>query len=339
MKIVYLMASTGAWGGLEKHVFELASAMAERGHAVTVMADASYQQRCPAQVALVAFNWKRSRWNPRLWFELRRTLNQLQPDIIHAHAAKAVGILAASGWPCSAKSIGTVHNVKSGYRAYRKLDAVIAVSAAMVPMIPHAHVTVIHNGIRNQIANPATLAKLQAWRSDKPSPLLLAIGRLVPAKGFDLLLQAWPVDAKATLVILGEGPERAALENTVAERALQHVHLPGESSEITEWLASADMLVISSRNEGGPYVLAEALLAGLPVISTDVGMVSDFLPESCMLPCNDVAALSQRLSSAIADTSGFKQACLPAMASARQQLTLAAMAAKTEQVYEAASQC
>lgn len=337
MKIVYLMATTGSWGGLEKHVFELAGAMVERGHAVTVIADESYRERCPDKVELAAFNWRRSRWSPLLWIELRRTLDRLNPDIIHAHAAKAVGILGSSGWPSTAKAIGTVHNIKSSYRTYRKLDAVIAVSAAIAPLISHTHVTVVHNGIRDHQAEPSALAKLMEWRSDKPSPLILAIGRLVPAKGFDLLLNAWPVDAPATLVVLGEGPERSALEKIVAAKELHQAHLLGESSQVAEWLACADLLIISSRNEGGPYVLAEALLAGTPVISTDVGMVSEFLPESCMVPCNDIEALKNRLVSAITDINAVKQACLPAMAAARQQLTLRAMAERTEMVYLAAS--
>ncbi len=335
MKIVYLMASTGAWGGLEKHVFELAGAMAERGHEVNVLADAGYAAHCPPGVQLQAFDWAGSRWNPLRWLKLRSALHRLAPDIVHAHAAKAVALLTHAGWPRGAQAVGTVHNLKSGYSAYRRLDAVIAVSKIMVPHIPHANITVVHNGIREQTPRPEALARLQAWKHEQPAPLALAIGRLVPAKGFDLLLQAWPRNTQATLLILGGGDERTMLEKIIAERSLANVHLMGESTEVREWLACADLLVISSRHEGGPYVLAEALLAHVPVISTEVGMVADFLPPECLLPNQDqtIAALAQHLAQALADITPITQACLPAMQKAREQLTLAAMAGHTEQVY------
>lgn len=56
-------------------------------------------------------------------------------------------------------------------------------------------------------------------------------------------------------------------------------------------MQQADFLVISSRNEGGPYTLAEALLVHCPVISTDVGMVAEVLPAELICPANDVTAL------------------------------------------------
>jgi len=333
MKLVYLLGTTGDWGGLEKHAFEVAGAMAARGHEVIMLADESYRARCAPGVVLHPFRWGASRNNPLLWWRLRRALRALAPDIVHAQADKAVAILGRAGWPPGSVAIGTVHNVKSGYGAYRRLDAVIAVSRAIGDAVGHPQVHVVYNGVREQPPDAAAVAELRAWRAAQPGPLLLAIGRLVPAKGFDLLLQAWPADAAATLVVLGEGKQRPELEAIVAGRGLSHVHLPGNSAQVREWMAVADLLLISSRNEGGPYTLAEALLAGLPVAGTDVGMVPDFLPPFCRVPAGDVARLRTLVAAVIADPLAFRAACAPAMDAARAQLTLAAMMDATESVY------
>lgn len=333
MKIVYLLASDGAWGGLEKHVFELAGAMAARGHDVIVLAVGNYAARCPAHVTLQAFDCSGSRWNPLLWWRLRQTLKAIAPDVVHAHAAKAVAILARSGWPHGTRAIGTAHNLKSGYRDYRKLDAVIAVSRSITQGIQHPHVSVVHNGIPTTPVRPEKLQAIQQWLSDKPHPLILAIGRLVPAKGFDLLLQAWPQEAAATLVILGGGPEADNLHHILEQRRLQNVHLLGESDAVQEWLACANLLVISSHNEGGPYVMAEALLAGVPVISTDVGMIKEFLAPECVVQDTAVAPLKDRIETALQDMPQLRRTSQHAMQAAGEQLTLDAMARNTESVY------
>lgn len=333
MKLLYLLATDGAWGGLEKHAFDVAGAMAQRGHEVSVLCAASYADRCPFGVKIEPFDWRASRNNPLLWLRLRRALQRLAPDLIHAQADKPVYVLGRCGWPVNARAIGTVHNVKSRYGAFAKLDAVIAVSRAIAAAVPNPDVHVVYNGVQPATPDPDALQRIRQWRQQHTGPLLLAIGRLVPAKGFDLLLKAWPAHASATLVILGEGKQRPELEQLIRERQLQNVSLMGNSTEVSAWMASADLLVISSRNEGGPYTLAEALVAGLPVISTNVGMVPDFLPADWIAPANDEAALNQLLEKTLAQLPQLREQSQPAIAKARQHLTTKAMMDATEAVY------
>src|SRR5690606_11258367 len=173
------------------------------------------------------FDWRSSRNNPLLWLRLRRALQRAAPDIIHAQADKPVSVLGRCGWPQSAIALGTVHNVKSTYEPYRKLDAVIAVSRAIAAQVPNSNIHVVYNGVQPVAPEPESLERIRQWCQGKPGPLLLGIGRLVPAKGFDLLLKAWPSHAQATLVILGEGKQRPELEKIILERGLQNVHLMG----------------------------------------------------------------------------------------------------------------
>ena len=124
--------------------------------------------------------------------------------------------------------------------------------------------------------------------------VLLALGRLVPIKGLDVLLEALPRDV--TLLVAGAGPERHRLESIAhgrdrRVRFLGHVSGPAKDRAF----AAADAFVLPSRPtrgrvEGAPVALAEAQLAGLPIIASDVGGVSGTLGE-LLVPPGDVPAL------------------------------------------------
>lgn len=103
-------------------------------------------------------------------------------------------------------------------------------------------------------------------------PIILAVGRLVAEKGFDLLIDAFALIARRTdarLVILGEGPDRARLERLIERHALgERIHLPGYVADTRAWLDRARLCVLPSRFEGYPAVLVEAFAAGRPAIAT-----------------------------------------------------------------------
>lgn len=333
MKIVYLLATEKGWGGLEKHVFDVASAMVERGHHVTVLCSDFYQQECPPGIYIEAFDWSGARRNPFTWYRLKKVLRRLAPDVVHAQADKAAYILSKAGWPTQCLAVGTVHNIKSGYGSYSKLDALIAVSGMISEQLDHPDVTVVHNGVVDAKPDAAVSEKLNEWLQNKPSPVFLSIGRLVPAKGFDVLLQAWPSDQGGTLVVLGEGKERARLEQLIEERGLKNVYLLGESTHVREWISLASLLLISSRNEGGPYVLSEALMSGLAVIGTRVGMVPDFLPDQNLIPPGDVDSLNRLLVEALNNPSQFHKNCEKAFVEARSCLSVDSMMSSVEAIY------
>jgi len=112
-------------------------------------------------------------------------------------------------------------------------------------------------------------------------------GRLVPQKGHHMLLDAISVVAEkhpnVTYLFLGDGPLRDELEDAVEQRQLcERVVFLGFRSDLPELLSSADLVVIPSLFEGGPYVVPEAMAAGKPVLSTDVGFVREILVNSEM---------------------------------------------------------
>lgn len=122
------------------------------------------------------------------------------------------------------------------------------------------------------IPNPIPPADIT--RSPEGGARICAVGRLVHQKGFDLLLPAFAkVSARHpdwTLDIWGDGPDRAALETQIASLGLQgRACLRGLSPRPRSWIYHADLFVLSSRYEGFPNVLGEAMAACIPVLSTN----------------------------------------------------------------------
>ena len=135
-----------------------------------------------------------------------------------------------------------------------------------------------------------------------PEPgLVVALGRLVPQKGFDLLIDAWSsvVDRTPTarLEIWGDGPEADRLGSLVGERGLEaSVTLAGETRDPATALGRASVFVLSSRVEGFPNVLLEAMALGRPVVAFDcpfgpAEIVSDDV-DGRLVPAGDVAGLA-----------------------------------------------
>ena len=149
-------------------------------------------------------------------------------------------------------------------------------------------------------------------RAQRDTRTIVAVGRLVPQKGFDLLLKAFAAIAGAhpdwSLVIWGEGPARDNLEQLRDRLGLAgRVFLPGNSNCHGEWAASGSIFVLSSRYEGFPNVLVEAMSAGLAVVSFDCpwgpGDIIRHEQDGLLIKPEDPACLARGLERLIADPS------------------------------------
>ncbi|MER6310826.1 glycosyltransferase family 4 protein [Streptomyces sp. NPDC001739] len=136
-------------------------------------------------------------------------------------------------------------------------------------------------------------------------PLLLAVGRLDPGQGHDLLLDAahaWcALDPQPLVVIAGEGDQRAALQRRIDQEELP-VQLLGRRDDVPELLAAADLVVLPSRWEARSLIAQEALRAGVPLVATDTGGTRELVgPAAELVPYGDAAALARSVLALLAD--------------------------------------
>ncbi|NWK53156.1 glycosyltransferase [Acinetobacter sp. SwsAc5] len=314
-------------GGLEKHVVELANGLVKYGHKVTLIAHEKYQSRVDG-VDFKALDLSKGRRNLILLWQLYHLVKSIRADVLHVHANKAVTMIAPFLTWLKIPSVATLHNFKRNITAFEKFDRVIAVSQSVANQFSNQQkVRVVLNGVsvpKNEVSEKKINSNIQA----------LAIGRLVPAKGFDLLIEAWQ-GISANLIIIGDGPDRESLQQQIDLLGLQqNIQLLGHRSDVNELLYKSDILVISSRNEGGPYTLSEALLSNRPVISTNVGMVSDILPFEFICPIQDVLALHNLIEKHFSNFKDLEQSFKPIYELAKQNLTIDAMLEHTVQVYQ-----
>jgi glycosyltransferase involved in cell wall biosynthesis len=178
------------------------------------------------------------------------------------------------------------------------------------------------------IPNPATAPTILS-QARSNGRTIAAVGRLVPQKGFDLLLEAFAKAKDAIpewkLVLWGEGPDRAALEAQRDRLGLAaRVEMPGITSRPGEWIAHTDIFVLSSRFEGWGLVVGEAMAAGLPVISFDCEWGPAEMIErgrsGILVPNGDVDALAASLVHLCSDR-GTREALGKAAAERMRQFT------------------
>jgi len=299
MKIL-LFTHSMAGGGAERTVATLANHWADRGWDVTVATLAPqgedfYDLRAGVRRIALGLAGDSSSplaaalHNARRIRALRRVLAQLRPEValammstpnvLLALASEGMSWLVRVGsercypphapldWPWSrARSV-----------MYGRLDAVVALtdecrrwiathtSARTVPVIPNAVVyplpCVAPWIVPNKVIGPGRR-------------VLLAVGRLDPVKNLAGLLAVFARLADRhpqwDLVILGEGPERSALQVARAALGLEgRVVMPGIAGNVAQWHARCDLYVLASHSEGFPNALAEALCHGMPVVSVD----------------------------------------------------------------------
>ncbi len=330
MRICQVVAGHGE-GGLEKHVRELSVDLANAGHEVCVLGDSRLLDTLPQQVRQIPVPIHLGRRNPILLMNLLTRLRACRCDVIHAQASKAAGLMASlKPWlPCPV--VGTLHNIKHDLRAFHKLDHVIAVSRQLAHAFEPDRVSVVYNGIDATQPERIDLRKSFSLPADRP--VLCSVGRLVHAKGYDILLDA--IDGLAvSLVIVGEGEARAALERRIARMAsVTQVRLTGYREDARRLMASADGVVISSRREGYSYVCAEALMSGVRLVSTDVPVANEMLPANLIVPLEDVSALREKLGILLADPPAWDEALRAPWLLARRIMNRETMRAHTCVVY------
>jgi glycosyltransferase involved in cell wall biosynthesis len=190
-------------------------------------------------------------------------------------------------------------------------------------------VRTVHNGAEE--APAATRPRV----SD--GPVIGTIARLEAAKGVDLFIEALAALPGVTGVIIGTGPDAAALQNTVSSLGISdRVEFVGWADDARSWLPSFDVFVLPSRLEALPMSIVEAMLAGVAVVSTDVGGVRELIDEGMsglVVPPGDATALASAVRELLDDP--YRRGVIAAAGEqrARANFTDDAMAARYEALY------
>lgn len=192
-------------------------------------------------------------------------------------------------------------------RAYPRVDAIVAVSqgvaddVAEISGLPPARIRVIRNPvITPEFARLATEQVDHDWFAPGQPPVVLGVGRLTRQKDFATLIKAFAQARRQRplrLIILGEGRDRDDLSQlAVDECVAADVAMPGFQANPYAWLARASLFVLSSRWEGSPNALTEAMAMGVPVVSTDCRSgpreLLDGGRHAPLVPVGDVDALA-----------------------------------------------
>ncbi len=287
-------------GGAERVMVNLARGFAQRGLKVDLVlakAEGPYLAEVPSSVRVVDLGAKRVLYSlPGLVRYLRRERPKSLLSVMNHANVVAVWARRLSGSPLrlvvsehNTLSVATTNNARN-LRVrmmpllikvfYPLADAVVVVSQGVADDLirltgfPRESVCVIYN----PVVTPELFAKAEEplnhpWFRPGEPPVILGVGKLTKQKDFPTLIQAFALVRKeqpARLVILGEGEDRPKLEALVRELGLKDdVALPGFIDNPYKYMKQATVFVLSSRWEGLPSVLIEALALGTPVVSTD----------------------------------------------------------------------
>ena len=321
-------------GGTEQVMVTLANGMAERGIAVDMVVgwpDGPNRVRLSDKVNLVVLGEKRA---SRCVLPLARYFRAVQPDAMLSAMTYAnnVAIVArlisrsrarlviSERTSLSFTPVNRSEAVHMWLRrwTYRYADKVVLVAkkersdAAKKFGLPLDRVVSVYNPIitpefeRERSAPPE-----HPWLADQSragGPVIVAVGRLDPVKNYPMLIDAFALlrtQRPARLIIFGEGAERDALSAQVKALALtDSISLPGFVRNLPKEINAADLFVLSSKVEGLPGALIQALGCGLRIVSTDCETgpreILDGGKWGTLVPIDDTAALVQAMATALA---------------------------------------
>jgi glycosyltransferase involved in cell wall biosynthesis len=347
MRVMHVHRIRGI-GGSERHLLTLLPALAERGvDPIFVGLDDPAWDAADfygaLQVPAVRIMSPRD-FDPLLLVRLARTL---RADIVHTHLVHADVYGGLAGRLRGTNLVSTKHNddpfrvgpfrfVERGLS--RLTDRIVTITDALhrftveqVGVSPDK-VETIHYGLDDVP---------DAWGVNSPDEVpdgarvLLAVARLTDQKGIDVAIRALAeLPAETVLVVLGEGPERAALLRLARELGVDaRVFLLGRVPDVAAWLGRATVLVHPARWEGFGLGVLEAMLAGLPVVATNVSALPELVVDGetgVLVPPDDVPALVRAVEQALE----HPELGAAGLRRARTDFSVARMADRTAALYD-----
>jgi glycosyltransferase involved in cell wall biosynthesis len=347
-------------GGLETVVSTLAAAQRRAGHTVVVAPTlsapgdgwnfaASLEH---ADVELVPLEVSR-RGYLRERSLIRKLIRSRGVSVVHTHGYRSDIVGGHAGRESSVPIVTTVHGFTGGgwkNRAYerlqrfvfRRFDAVVAVSRLQAEElretgVPAGVVHVVPNALA---AHPAPLTRAEARRAlGLPIDGLIAgwVGRVSREKGIDVFIDALALitDRVVQGAIMGDGPERAVQSARAESIASSRFLWLGAVPDAAKYFAAFDVFVLSSRTEGLPMVMLEAMAAGVPIVATGVGGIPDLVSpaEGILVAPDDPKALAAAIRATLDDRTASAERARAAQLRQRSEFGVGPWSARYEAIY------
>jgi len=370
LRVLHILTNLGGFGGIQEYVTNLVTMLDPNKFQVEIAVgpgDGPYLSRvreAGIPVHHVSLVRPVRPWTDlKAFLQLLKLLRSRHYDIVHTHMTKGgfLGRIAArlTRTPlvvAGAHNFGVLHFhekiVASCFWLFDKVmvafftDMVVSVSeqnrreVLRLRMVPPHKIVTITSGIDLRKFTPEVAC---SSRNSSLSAALVVgtVTRLVPVKGIPDLLRAMAevvrVLPSARLVIVGDGPEREAIERQIVSLSLSScVTLLGDRGDVVRLLSGFDVFVLASRSEGLPIAVMEAMAAGRPIVATRVGGVPELITHDVsgiLVPQGDIRALAQALLSLLLDHDRRQMLGKTARQTAVQHLSLDRMAAEIEALY------
>lgn len=333
MKIIHTEASCG-WGGQEIRILDEARGMLERGHEVVLLCppEARIYHEAPAfGVPALALPIARKRL--RGFLAIRDWLRANPADVINTHSSTDSWLvsLACLSLRRSPPVVRTRHisapvpdNAPTRWLYKGAARMVVTTGERLRETlirdngIPAQNMISVPTGIDTERYHPASPVERAQARSKAgvvPGEFVVGIvATLRSWKGHRYLIDAMRLLHNAQpgrplrLIVVGDGPQRDALETQVREANLSaQISFAGNRNDVEHWLHAFDLFVLPSyANEGVPQALMQAMLSGLCCITTHIGSISEIARHgetACVVPTQDTLALAAAIESLIANES------------------------------------
>jgi glycosyltransferase involved in cell wall biosynthesis len=278
-------------------------------------------------------------------------VRRFRPDVIHGYlfgpnlfavlAGRWCGVRAVVVAKRNVDAFETPRQAGLQRRIHRAATHVTAVSEAVADSVvamgvPRSRVTVIPNGV-----DAARFTAAADGEAPRDPPVVGSVGCLAARKDYGTLIDALALlDQRALVcgaVLVGDGPERAALERRIEARGLAgRVRLLGERPDVERLLPGMDVFALSSREEGIPNALLEAMAAGRPVVATAVGGTPEVVRDGetgWLVPPGSPSALADALEQALRDPAEARRRGAAARRAVLDHMSIGAMVARHEEFY------
>ena len=361
MRIAYVVTRADSVGGASVHVLEMARWMLSQGHEAVVFVGGAgpvIERLADAGVPCRPLRFLQRAVHPvndvRAWCELMDALREFQPDLVSTHTAKAGWIGRAACARLGLAAVYTPHGLPVGDRmswrvapfygvaervAARWGRAIICVCerekrlALARRIAPPEQLHVVHNGVRD------VPEALRASPAVSP-PRIVSVARFEAPKDQATLLAALARlgDLNWELDLVGDGPAETA-SRALAKRLgfAGRVRFLGYQPDVAAILARAQIFALASRSEAFPRSVLEAMRAGLPVVASDAGGVSEAVENGttgALVPRSNAQSFSEALRRLILDPAARQRQGAAARARYESNFRLEYMIEKTAALYE-----